>query len=59
MRLSKSSTDKVLFGVCGGLAEHFGWDSTIVRILFVLAAVFGFGTFVVIYFVLAFVMPSD
>lgn len=32
-RLERSSTDKVLGGVCGGLAEYFGIDSTLVRIV--------------------------
>jgi phage shock protein PspC (stress-responsive transcriptional regulator) len=56
-RLVKSSFDKMLFGVCGGLAQRFGIDSTIVRVIFVIGAIFGVGSFVLIYFVLAFVMP--
>ena len=47
----------MLFGVCGGLAQRFGIDSTIVRVIFVIGAIFGVGSFVLIYFVLAFVMP--
>ena len=34
-RLVKSSYDKMLFGVCGGLAQRFGMDSTVVRAIFV------------------------
>ena len=29
------SNDRKLFGVCGGIAEYFGWDPTVVRILWV------------------------
>lgn len=56
-RLTKSATDKVLLGVCGGLAEYLGWDSTILRLIFVLATIFGFGSFILFYLVLAVIMP--
>ncbi|MCH8494927.1 MAG: PspC domain-containing protein [Balneolales bacterium] len=56
-RLVKSSSDKMLLGVCGGLAQRFGIDSTIVRAIFVIGAILGVGSFILIYFVLAIVMP--
>ncbi|MGG3889649.1 PspC domain-containing protein [Metabacillus fastidiosus] len=34
-RLTKSSTDKALFGVCGGIAEHFGISPFVVRLIFI------------------------
>ncbi|QFF99251.1 PspC domain-containing protein [Psychrobacillus glaciei] len=37
-KLTKSSTDKALYGVCGGIAEFFGISSFIVRLLFFLTA---------------------
>lgn len=58
MGLKKSSTDKKLAGVCGGLAEQFGIDSTVVRIIFAIATVLGVGSPILIYLVLAFVMPE-
>ncbi|MEC7290346.1 MAG: envelope stress response membrane protein PspC [Pseudomonadota bacterium] len=36
-RFYRSRTDKVWLGVCGGLAERFGWEPSLVRILFVIA----------------------
>ena len=43
-KLYRSLTDKKLFGVCGGLAEYFDMDATVMRILFLVAAfVFGGG----------------
>lgn len=33
-KLTRSSTDKAIYGVCGGLAEFFGLSSFIVRLLF-------------------------
>ena len=34
-RLTKSPTDRVIDGVCGGLGEYFAFDATLVRLLFV------------------------
>ena len=56
-KLYKSSTDKKLFGVCGGLAEYFGIDSTIVRLILVLAILFA-GCGILAYLVAALVMPE-
>ena len=40
-KLYKSSTDKKILGVCGGIAEYFEVDSTIIRIVAVLLALSG------------------
>ena len=37
-KLTRSSSDKFIAGVCGGLARSFGWEGSIVRILAVVAA---------------------
>jgi phage shock protein C len=55
-RLTRSENDRILVGVCGGLGEHFGIDPTIVRIAFVLLAVFG-GSGVVLYLALWLIVP--
>lgn len=39
-RLTKSTTDKKIFGVCGGIAEYLGIDSTIVRLVWVFLEIF-------------------
>lgn len=57
-KLKKSRTDKMLAGVCGGFAEYLGWDSTIVRIIFILLIMMSGGTMVLLYFVLALIMPD-
>ncbi|QIS17866.1 PspC domain-containing protein [Nocardia terpenica] len=36
-RLTRSRTDKWIGGVCGGLAEYFGWNAAVIRLLFVLS----------------------
>ncbi len=57
-KLRKSRTDKMLAGVCGGFAEYLGWDSTLIRIIFVLFLFLGWGTPILAYFILAIVMPD-
>ncbi len=55
-KLLRSAETKI-FGVCGGLGEYFDIDPTIVRIIFLLALV-TFGTGLLLYLVLALVMPK-
>lgn len=57
-RLVRSETDKVLAGVCGGLAAYLGIDSVFVRLLFVLL-LFASGIGFPIYLILWFIMPSE
>ncbi len=56
-RITKSKTDRVIDGVCGGLAEYFGIDSLIVRLVFV-ALIFINGIGVILYIVLMIIMPK-
>jgi len=39
-RLIRSRTDRMIAGVCGGLAEYFDLDVSIIRILFVVLTIF-------------------
>ncbi len=50
--------EKKIAGVCGGLGHYFDIDPTIVRVLF-LAAVLIFGTGLLLYIILAVVMPEE
>ena len=56
-RLYRSTTSRVFGGVAGGIAEFFSIDPVIIRILFVLAAIFGGGG-VIIYLVLWIAVPE-
>lgn len=49
--------ERKLFGVCSGVANYLDVDPTVIRLLFVLAAVM-FGTGILLYIILAFVMPD-
>ncbi|HEY6127745.1 MAG TPA: PspC domain-containing protein [Candidatus Acidoferrum sp.] len=55
-RLMRSSTDKKLGGVCGGLAEYFDMDPTLVRVLWLLVVLCG-GTGILLYVILWLVLP--
>jgi phage shock protein PspC (stress-responsive transcriptional regulator) len=48
-----------LAGVCIGLAEQFGVSVTILRLAFVLGAIFSMGTFILVYVILWIIMPSE
>lgn len=58
-KLYRSRTNRLLFGVCGGIAEFFGIDPTVVRLVFVVGALLGFGSFILIYLVMFFVVPEE
>ena len=53
------SANKKIAGVCGGLADYFGMDATIVRIIYLLATIFTAFAGVLIYLILMLVMPSQ
>ena len=56
-RLYKSNKDKVFDGVCGGLGEYFSVDPVIIRLLWVVLAIFG-GTGVLAYLVAMLIIPK-
>jgi phage shock protein C len=58
-KLRRSSTDRMLAGVCGGWARLLGVDAAIVRILFVAATIFGVGTPVLLYAACWILMPEE
>jgi phage shock protein C len=58
-KMFKSRYDKKIAGVCGGLARYLGVNSTVVRLVFALGAIFGYGSLVLVYFVLALVLDKE
>ncbi|HEU5011162.1 MAG TPA: PspC domain-containing protein [Roseiflexaceae bacterium] len=57
-RLVRSRDDKIIAGVCGGIARALGVDSTVVRLVFVLS-IFAVGVSPLIYVILWIVMPEE
>ena len=56
-KLYKSSTDKKIAGVCGGIAEYFNIDSTLVRLGWVLFSLLG-GSGLLAYIIAAIIIPD-
>lgn len=56
-RLYRSRTDRMLYGVCGGIAEYLGVDPTIVRLIWALFLLSGSG--LILYFIAALVIPEQ
>lgn len=57
MALTRSNDNKWIAGVCGGIAETFGIDPTIVRVVFAIVTLISFGVGIAIYIALAIIMP--
>jgi phage shock protein C len=57
-RLYRSSKDRVLWGICGGLGKYFNIDPVIVRVIFVISIFFG-GLGIIAYIVMAIVVPNE
>jgi phage shock protein C len=58
--LRRSRTDSVIAGVLGGIARYFGWDPTVVRVVYVIGSVLSAafpGT--VVYIILWIIMPLE
>ncbi len=52
--LCRSRNNRVIAGVCGGIAEHFGWNATLVRLFFIFS-----GIGIMVYIILALVIPDS
>jgi phage shock protein C len=58
-RLVRSRNDRMLGGVCAGIADYLRVDVTVVRVLTVVGTVLGFGTLVIAYLVLWVALPQE
>lgn len=58
-KLRRSKSDRMVAGVCGGVARMLGVDAALVRILLVGATLLGFGTGAVVYLACWLIMPEE
>jgi len=58
-KLYRSTTDKWIGGVCGGLAHHMGMDATVIRLLWVILTVFTAGVGILLYLLLWALVPKE
>lgn len=57
-KLYKSNSNKIIEGVCGGIAEYFGIDATVVRLAWVIFSAMG-GSGVLAYIIAALIIPRS
>ena len=57
--LTRSTSNRMIAGVCAGLGEYLGVDPTIVRLLAVLAFFTGFGGIALVYLIMMVVVPEQ
>jgi len=57
-RLYRSGKEKILGGVCGGIAEYFNVDPTIIRIIWILI-VLGYGAGIIAYIIAWIIIPKN
>jgi len=58
-RFYRSRSDKKIFGLCGGLAEKFNVDPTLLRLIVVVTAFFSGGTVIAVYIIASLVIPLE
>ncbi|MGN6227904.1 PspC domain-containing protein [Dyella sp. KULCS107] len=56
-RLQRSRINRTIAGVCGGIAEYYGWDPTLVRVAWIVLTLLG-GSGILLYLVMWLVMPD-
>ena len=57
-KLYKSNQNKMIDGVCGGIAEYFGTDPTVVRLIWALFSLMG-GSGILAYIIAAIIIPRS
>ncbi len=58
-RLTKSSSNRMISGVCGGVGEYFHIDPTVIRLIWAILTFCGVGSGILVYIIAAVVIPED
>jgi len=58
-KLVKSSTNRMICGVCGGIGEYVNVDPTLIRLIWVILTIGPFGLGLLAYILAAVIMPED
>ncbi len=58
-QLTRSTSNRMIAGVCAGLGDYLGIDPTIIRLLTILAFFTGFGGIALVYLILALIVPEQ
>ncbi len=57
--LSKSASNKMICGVCGGIGEYFNIDPTVIRLIWAILSICGVGSGLIVYIIAAIIMPEN
>lgn len=57
-RLFRSNSNKIIFGVCGGIGEYLDIDPTVIRLLWVLFTALSMGAGILVYIIAALIIPK-
>ena len=58
-KMERPRKERMLAGVCAAIANYFGWDPTLVRIVYALLTVFTAFSGIIIYFILHLIIPEE
>lgn len=58
-KLTKSTSNRMISGVCGGIGEYFNLDATLVRLIWAILTVGGIGSGLILYIIAAIVIPES
>jgi phage shock protein PspC (stress-responsive transcriptional regulator) len=58
-RLYRSRRHRIIAGVCGGLAERYDWDPSVVRLVFVLASFLPIPTHMVLLYIIMWIVVPE
>jgi len=58
-RLYRSKKDRKICGVCGGIAEYFDVDPTIIRLMWLLLIIISSGKAIIIYLICCLIIPEE
>ena len=58
-KLYRSTSDRMIAGICGGLGDYFGIDSTLIRLIFVVGAIFTGSALFWAYIIMLIVVPEE
>ncbi|NLN42420.1 MAG: PspC domain-containing protein, partial [Clostridiales bacterium] len=57
-KLYRSRSQKMIAGVCGGIAEYFNIDVTLIRLIWALVSIPSFGTGILVYIIASIIIPE-
>ncbi len=58
-RLTRSRTNKMICGICGGVGEYFNIDPTVIRLIWAVLSIGSFGTGIIVYIIASVIVPEE